>query len=339
MRNIVVIDIDNLHALVYGRVVIDQTGGFIDQFNDPLGAEITRSGFGAKNERAGRQIGVRMIFEQKILIQDKEGIQQLPLIFVQSFDLDVKKGIRINRYAHFIFHVLSQTHLVVPFDVHQSAQNIFVIGQMSELGKLAQIADPIFAARQFGQHRRQLRIAQPQPSSWRHTVGFVVEFIRPNSIKAGHYGPFQNVGVHGGHPVDGKSNIRGQPSHPDFVFANRRQLIDFIGTQAGLAGFLAKLRINASDDLQQPRKQELVNGQVPFFQSFAQNRMIRIGKNTTSGSKSILPRYIVRFGQNPDQFRNGDRRMGIIDLDDVQIRQAAKILPMIFDVTGDDALQ
>ncbi len=71
-------------------IVVHHLAHRVDELDDQLGHEVSRSGFAAEDKRARRDLQVGIIFQALIERDDVQDVQVLPLVFVNTLHLAVE---------------------------------------------------------------------------------------------------------------------------------------------------------------------------------------------------------------------------------------------------------
>ncbi|EOS95410.1 hypothetical protein ETR_08491 [Erwinia tracheiphila PSU-1] len=89
------------------RIVINFLRNFVNGVDDIFGEVIAGHSFGTKQEYARHYIRLR--------------------IFMQTFNLHVKQGIRINLDAGQVINVVRQVHFVIVFNLAETLAEVFIV--------------------------------------------------------------------------------------------------------------------------------------------------------------------------------------------------------------------
>ena len=103
--------------------------------------------------------------------------------------------------------------------------------------------------------------------------------------------------------------------HADLPVGNHRHILNLIlitGKTLPQSGALSA--VDLADNHSDSRQQMLHHFKRPFFQRLAQNGMVRIGEGSADNAPRIVPSHAFLVHQNPHQLRNGNGRMGIVDM-------------------------
>ncbi|MFR9254519.1 MAG: hypothetical protein ACLVJ6_02755 [Merdibacter sp.] len=113
-----------------------------------------------------------------------QGVEQLPLVSMQTLSLDVKDGIRIDLDAAAVFDQLRQDFLALTLDLQKLILNRRIINILHQLFNFVEII-LIALADQLVKQFPQLRVGVQQPAAVRDAVGLVIELIRVHGQSRG----------------------------------------------------------------------------------------------------------------------------------------------------------
>src|SRR4051794_4609277 len=111
-----------------------------------------------------------MHFEGRVLAQpvvkhdDSQGIQELPLIFMDALDLAIENRLRVCRLSGRQLKPIRKLALRLPLGRMKGATQTLVAGQRFQFAELTEIGDPTVSYR-FRDRPRERRVSQQQPSS------------------------------------------------------------------------------------------------------------------------------------------------------------------------------
>ena len=71
---------------------------------------------------------------------DIESVHLLSLIFMHTFDLDIKYGIRIDRYLFFFLNVFTKLQFLLPFYIFNFLKEFFICCKQFKFFKFEQFA-------------------------------------------------------------------------------------------------------------------------------------------------------------------------------------------------------
>ena len=245
---VIVLYKDHPHLIGHIRVGIDLCGDLVDEFDDCLGNDIPRSGFGPEDKGRGGEVGNPAILDAEVYIQNGQCVHQLPLILMHTLDLHVIDEPGRNIYPLFLGDKGGKPLFVLPL-YGQEVLYIFIRGKGAELFQLIQIGDPPIAYAS-GDKIGQPGVAKPQPTPLGNAVGFVLEAFGVKGIPVLQHIVLEDLRMDLGHAIDRMAYIHGHVGHVDPV-----PLDDGIigAVQPLLHEFPAELGIDAVDDIKDLR--------------------------------------------------------------------------------------
>ena len=114
--DVVVVNEDHLDGFVYVAVVVNQLSNGVDELDDGLGADVTGGSLSAEDEYALGYLQARVLLHAEVQVQDVEGVEQLTLVLVQTLDLYVVDGLRVNLDAFTLSDPVGEVSLVGGLD-------------------------------------------------------------------------------------------------------------------------------------------------------------------------------------------------------------------------------
>jgi hypothetical protein len=184
-----------LQQIARPRIVVDHRGDVMDQA-DHLFRHVIRRGRLAGEDHAARRIVARRTVEQRVVAgDDVQHVEQLPLVLVNPFDLDVEQAVRVEVDGQFTCHIVRQAQLVAALRGREGGAETGVVGARPQLLQAIEIESPVFAAESLVEQRRQRRVGLRQPAPRRDAVGLVVETLRVEAGKVGEDGLHHEIRV------------------------------------------------------------------------------------------------------------------------------------------------
>ena len=284
-----------------------------------------------------------MIQQVLILSQNVHDIQVLPLVFVQTLYLYVEDAVRVQKDTALLFNILCEAFLVFLLDFPQLFQNSLVIFKDIELFQFAAVYQEL-VANLFPQQLGQTRIGLIQPSSVSNTIGNVLELVRGIQIFIMENRFLDDFGVQLRNAVDAVRSHYTQSCHVNLIVLDD-------GHSGGLCTVAAVAFHQACtvtvvdfyDNLEDSRNNLLYKVDIPLFQSFCHNGVVGVSKGVGNDVPSVIPSITAVIQQNPHQFRNGEGRVGVVDVDGnlfVQVIQCAVYAHVVvYDVTDGSSTQ
>ena len=145
-----------------------------------------------------------------------------------------------------------------------------------------------------------------------------MELVWLNLVKIVEQRILEDVAVQGGDAVDAVRADDGQVCHADRVAVYNRHAGDGVAVQVELVGQLAAeavvdLHHNLVDAGQQGAEHIL----VPGLQRLGHDGVVGIGESVADDGPGLIPRVAALVQQDAHQLRDGQRRMGVVDVDGV----------------------
>ena len=149
---------------------------------------VSRSSLTSNHDDSGLESGgslhLRSVKDGQISVDDIEDIHQLPLILVDTLDLNVVQSIERDVVASVRFDPPLESCLVLSLDLDESIHEVFVGCIGSQLLQVVERCDPLVDATEgVTDQVRELWITAVDPSSWSDTVGLVLDFTRVQLVE------------------------------------------------------------------------------------------------------------------------------------------------------------
>ena len=257
----------------------------------------------------------------------------LALVFVDALDVDVEQRVRVQRLAGELREVFCQAALAKTLDCLPVLAKTGIIRIRLEPVQLLQAGDPASIEVPADQHVES-RVDHVQEAPRAHAVGDIVELLRPQFAEVSHDGGLEQAGVQGGDAVDGKAAHGGQVGHAHHMLRpaviDQRQARD----PPAIAGethpdLVEEAVVDLVDDLHVPGKQPAHEVHRPCLQCLRQQGMVGEGKGPARDNPGAFPCETMFIHQQAHQFRDSDRRMGIVQLDDEFFMKAVEVLAVL----------
>ncbi len=289
--------------------------------DDPLGDLVARSGLCAKEERPGLGDAVGIILELLIEGDDMQDVQQLPLVLMEPLGLDVKNRVGVQNHAPALLCVGHERHLVLMLDLRQTLQDCGIIGitvQLLEHGGVRKVS--VAAGKVFNQAvQTGVDFAEPAPVV--DAVGNVLEFPGFHIAGVPEHVVAQDVGVQRADAVDRHTARDAEIGHPDFAVPDNGHILGLIGIMIKCLDFLLPAAGNLLNNLVNPGQAAFHQGLGPAFQSLGENGMVGVRHGLGGNAPRFVPIHAGIIDKNPHQLGNDQRRMGIVDLNDVLLME------------------
>ena len=340
-RNVVVRHEDDFQQAAHGGVVVDDAGDVVDQLDDELRIVV------ARRRLAGEELDARLPVELGMradLVVERHrfnDIQKLALVFVNALDLDVEHRIRIELNAHAAGDEIGELHLVGALDGGELFPEGAVAGELIQRLQLLGIVEEGIADG-FAHEVRQAGIALHQPAARRDAVRLVVDAVRVELVQVGKDRDLHQVGMKGGNAVDRMRADEGKIAHAHATIAilvDQGDRADFgVAEIAQLAGFHQNLGVDRIDELHVAGQKPLEQRHGPAFQRLRQQGVVGVAEGVPGNIPGLVEFQAVDIDQQAHHFRDGDGRMGVVQLDRHLVGEICQIV-ILLQVTAQDVLQ
>ena len=153
-------------------------------------------------------------------------------------------------------------------------------------------------------------------------------------MKVGEDGFFHQLGVNFRHAVHLMAADDSEMRHADALVG---RVVDdgHAAQQLGIAGIAMhhiahEAVVDFVDDLQVPRQHALEQRHRPGLQRFRHQRVVGVGEGARGDIPGMRPFQAMLIDQHAHQFRDGDRRVGIVELNRHLVRQFVEGVVVFF---------
>ena len=123
------------------------------------------------------------------------------------------------------------------------------------------------------------------------------------------------------------------------VFLDQRDRSQEVGVGAALRASRVEMAcVDFANDLHMPRQQAFEQRDGPCLERLGQQRVVGVIEDRRRDRPREAPRHAVQVDQQAHEFRHGNRRMRVVELDGGMIPQRRK-LPVLLLVPADEILQ
>ena len=251
-------------------------------------------------------------FDLKILMDQKQKIKLLALVFMKTLGLDGEHGLCIQLHALLCFQPAGKFLFVFFLDLRNFFQYFFIFCKCKKLFQAGSVFFEFRSDQRFDLFCKG-RVAFQKPAAERDAVCLVIEFFRIKLIKISQLAVFQNFRMESRHAVGGVSEMDIHVSHMDHVV--------FINDSYGFVVCSgARKSVQLFDHRHKLGNHLLQEASGPFFQSLRKDRVIGIGAGIRNDLYSFFKLNAVKF-QKTDQLRDHHAGMSVVDLDSGVIRK------------------
>ncbi len=318
--------------VTHNGIAVDDVGHVVDQLDDLLRHLVTGGRLAAEQDAAVAPVLLQVTAVNAVVEMDHvQHVEQLALVLVDALDLHVEQGVDREFDATLLPHEPGQPLLVVLLRlVPGLVERLFPrFGTGLEFFDLGQVADPAIAD-PAADERAHVRVGIGDPAPRRDTVGLIVEFLRPELVEVAEQSLLEQAGVELGHAVHRETADDGEVGHAHRLGA---VLLDDGHAPAplGLARpvdghLLQEAGIDLVDDLQQPGQQAFEELHRPAFQRLRQQGVVGVGHGAPGDLPGLVPLQVLLVHEDAHQFGHRDRRVGIVELEDVVLGEGAVVV-------------
>ena len=206
LANIVVLEKDDLEQVTNLLVIVDDGSNLVDQVNDLLSHPVPRRSL-ATEDGHPRELLLSFLgshgLESKVPMNDAKDVQLLPLVLVDTLDLDVKERRGVDYHTGALLDKLGKASLVCKLDLSPLLPEFLVLDIFLNLIELCQVGQELVAARLARNQIRQARVRLVQPTTRSDTVGHVGELVEPKDVdEVLENGGLDQIRVQFSHTVD-----------------------------------------------------------------------------------------------------------------------------------------
>ena len=199
--DVVVLHIDDLEPALDIGVVVDKIRKGADEADYLLRHEVAARRFCAEDIGVGREIARGIRLYREIFREDIERIEVLALILVQTLDLDIKYGVRVELDAGLCLDALCEVRFVRGLYLLYLREHGGVIFIFCELREVLGIIYEL-AADEVAEHRGQARVRLAEPAAVGDAVCDIAELVGREGIEIMEHAVLEYLAVESGDAVD-----------------------------------------------------------------------------------------------------------------------------------------
>ena len=102
---------------------------------------------------------------------------------------------------------------------------------------------------------------------------------------------------------------------------------------------LTETAVDLPDDLHNPREQLLEDRGLPGLQRLGEHRVVGVREGPGHHGPGVVPAQVVLVHEQPHQLGDGQDRVGVIELDGVELGEAGEVVPVVGHVVVNDLLK
>ena len=320
VRTVVVVHEHHAHPVADLRIIVDHRGDLVDEADDRLRPVVARRGLRAEDERRGREVVDGTFLQTVVEVEDRERVEQLALVLVQPLDLHVEHEVHRDVDALALADQRGQLALLFALDGDEPAGER-IVDLFVERAKPEQVGQ-VAGADHAVEQRAQLGVAQAEPAALGDAVGLVVEPLRNQRVPLAEDLALEDLGVDCGDAVGVRGAVDGEVRHVHAPVADdvqRGRILDAL-----LAKLRREPRLDALNDADEGGGDVVEQRHVPDLERFAHDGVVRVAERALRDAERAVERHAVGH-QQADQLGDRHRRMGVVELDGVQVGKAVVI--------------
>src|SRR5262249_48303398 len=133
--NVVVRQKDDFHATASYWIAVNRAGEIVNELDDHLGKVVSRRGLACKEKRARCHVHVGIVTKTVVANDNPKGVQQLPLVFMDSLDLRVEDCLGVDDLACRSFQPISEAGFRLLFRCKEGGTEATILGKGFEFGQ------------------------------------------------------------------------------------------------------------------------------------------------------------------------------------------------------------
>ena len=303
----------------------------VDQLDRQLRAVVARGRLRAEDEGAGVELRLGMLVDLVVEHQDAQRVHQLALVLVQALGLGVEDALGGHLDALVAVHVAGQAQLVVELDLGELLLEGRVVREGLEGLDLAHVLAPAVADGLVDQVR-QPGVALHQPAAVRDAVGDVQELARLEQVEVVEGLLLEDLGVDGGHAVDGVGVGHAQVRHVHLVVAQDGHVADAVPLAGeGVPQLGAQPRVHLLQDHVNAGQLLAEQALRPLLQRLHQHGVVGVGEGAAGDALGGVPIQAVLVQQDADQLGDGHGGVRVVDVDGHLVREDGPVVTVDVD--------
>ena len=165
-------DLEQILGLLVG---VDHFAYLAQQLDDSFCAAVARCGLCAEDEGGRGEVLDAAVLYAVVDVDYRQGIEQLALVLVKPFYLDIENGTRVNVDTVVGFDEVGKLLLFGFLDIDELAQDGFVICILGKLFEPVKVGYPGIVTEQPCDERGKLLVAKREPAALCDAVGLVLK--------------------------------------------------------------------------------------------------------------------------------------------------------------------
>ena len=317
----ILLQIHHAQLLTHGGVVVDQVAQLADHADHLLCHVVAGSSLCAEDVGLGDEVGVGVLLQVQVLCSDVQRIQVLALVLVHTLDLAVKDGIGVDDLTGALCQIACKILLVGQLDLVQLLQHGLVVGVLVQLGQIGSIV-LVALADGLVQQLAPTGGRSQQPAAVCNAVGHVLEGVGLEQVVIVENALLDDLAVQLGNAVDAVGGVGADVGHAHLIVADQCHVVD-LALIAGesLCQLLAGAAVHLHHDLVDAGQGHLEDVHIPLLQSLSHNGVVGVGEHLLADAEGLVPVKAALIQQDAHHFGDGQRGVGVVQLDSDLVRQ------------------
>ncbi len=320
--DVVVRNEHHLEPLAHRGVVVDHVGHGVDQADDELGARV--AGRGLAGEQHGARDGIGAGAQAVVARHHVQHVEQLALVLVDALDVHVEQRIGVHGDPEVVADQAREILLVRPLGGAERRTEGVVVGERRDPGERVQVLEPA-VAEVVCDERREPRVGLVEPAPGRDAVRDVDDLVRSEAVEVGEDRLPHQARMDCRHAVDAMRTDDGEVCHAHApvvaLVEERHPLYPCLVARMAVAHVGEKAPVDLVDDLEVARQHRLEQTHRPRLQRLRHQGVVGVGKNARDEVPGAVPIEFVHVHEQAHELGDGDRGMGVVELDRDLVRQ------------------
>jgi len=302
-RDAVVGDEDDLEQVADDRISIDDIGNSVDETDDELCSLISSSSLTGKDADLGDDslaLFRRHLADGEIAVDNAEDVEELALVFVDTLNLDIKEGLRVDLDLALkdLVYTIAEDALVAELCVVEGLEEVVRDDALGERLEKVQVADPFVGLESSGEDCAEGRIALEEPAAWCNTVCDVDELVGPELSELVEGRVAEDLGVDGSNTVNLVAADNGEIGHADALgesLFDDRHAGDLLVVEATTsvlvdlsASHVEEGEVDVVDDLEVAGKEVFEHSDRPGLEGLREDGVVSVGECAAADIESLF---------------------------------------------------
>ena len=319
----------HLEPPAHARIVVHHVAHVVDQLDDQFRHVVAGRGLAGEDHRARHPLRLRIVDEPLVQRDHVQHVQKLALVFVHALDLHIEQRVDVDLEPEARQNELCETLLVGALHCHELRLELAVGGELAQRVELRQIHHPAGTDARIHE-RGEPGVGLVEPAPRRDAIGDVDDTPGKQPVEVAEDRLAHELRVQRRDAVHAMAADDGQMGHAHALLAgvvddrHPPQQVDVTGFL--MAYLFQEAMIDLVDDLQVPRQHRREQRHRPGLERLGQQRVVGVRESANGDVPRLFPRKVVQVHEHAHQLGDGERRMGVVQLDRHLLRQFREAL-------------